>query len=74
MSDVTPNPSFTKTDSVPTRFVFVVTALPGMTSKDLVPLRETLWKATFGVTYKKIKQDTISIANEIAHYLVFSLF
>jgi len=64
-------PSFTKTDSVPARFVFVVTSLPGMTSKDLVPLRETLWKSTFGVTYKKIKQDTISIANEITHYLFF---
>ena len=64
-------PSFTKTDSVPTHFVLVVTALPGMTSKDLVPLRETLWKGTFGNTYRKIKQDTISIDNKIAHSLFF---
>jgi hypothetical protein len=64
-------PLFTKTDSVPTHFVLVVTALHGMTSKDLVPLRENLWKGTFGDTYRKNKQDTISIDNEIAHSLFF---
>ena len=63
-------PSFMKNDSIPARFVLVVSTLPGMTSRELVPLRETLWKGSFGDTYRKIKQDTILIADEIAYYLI----
>ena len=62
-------PSFMKNDSIPARFVLVVSTLPVMTSRDLVPLRETLWKGSFGDTYRMIKQDTILIADEIAHCL-----